>query len=288
MLWSILRNPELSLRAISVWGFLGALGIGLTANALVSVLFSDLVAKLAPSVPLRRRLASYYYSQLAKYIPGRIAALLVQSATLGTPRSMAVTLVTSIELMAIGTWTCSIAAVFCALMKSHAALALIVGVGGALITAWLIRIDWRPAMRIGWRLFGRSFEGEALAVSKRPTLTRALMLGAGSIVLPAASMFVLVAYGFSFGIERTLSLTSALLLSWVGGTIAVIFPAGIGIRELLFIGMGRLIETAPPAEQMAAIALLSRLVQVLTDLLGVLGFAALDFLYRKTTGSSIR
>jgi hypothetical protein len=282
MLWTILRNPAVSLRVVSPAGFLAALIIGVAANAVIGTLFSDLVAKLAPAVPSRRRLASYYLSQLAKYIPGRVAALLIQSATLNTRRSMTITLVTNIELMAIAAWGCTAAAIACALLSSNPALAVIVGGIGALVAVWLIRIDWRPAMRLGWRITGRTFDGDSVAVSERPPLLRALFLALGSIVLPAATMFVLLAYGFPYGNERALSLTSALLLSWVGGSLAVIFPAGIGIREFLFIGIGHLIAPAPPAEQMAAIALLSRLLQVLTDLVGVLGFASLDFFRRSS------
>ena len=287
MLWTILRNPAISLRAISPAGFAAALVIGLAANAVIGVLFSRLIAKLAPSVSPRRRLASYYLSQLAKYIPGRIAALLVQSATLNIPRSMTITLVTNVELMAISAWSCTMAAIACATLLSNTALAILAGVAGVLVTAWLIRIDWRPAMRLAWRIAGRTFDGESVEVCERPRFVQALLLGMGSIILPAASMFVLLAYGFQYTSDHALSLASALLLSWVGGTLAVVFPAGIGIRELLFIGIGHLIAPAPPAEQMAAIALLSRLLQVLVDLLGVVAFASVDFVRRYASGGQL-
>jgi hypothetical protein len=280
MLFAAVRDPQVALARVSTAGFLAALATGLAANAVVSVLFSDLVGKLSSAIPVRRRLAAYYFSQLAKYIPGRVAALLVQSATLDAPRSMTVTIITSIELLAIAAWTCTIAALVCATSTTSIALAAGIAMLGALVAAWLIRIDWRPALRLVWRAVGRALQEDSIGVSRRPAFFRSLALGALSIALPSASMFVLVAYGLFYGSDQGLALTAALLLSWVGGSLAVIFPAGIGIRELLFMGIGHVV-VAVPAGEMAAIALLSRLVQVLVDLIGATGFAAWSFLSRR-------
>jgi len=95
-------------------------------------------------------------------------------------------------------------------------------------------------------------------------------------MLPAASMYVLLAAGFGFEPARALSLTAALLLSWVGGMLAVVFPAGIGIRELLFMGAGATLTQAATPEQLAAVALMSRLIQVLADISGTALFAVFD------------
>jgi hypothetical protein len=256
MLWSTLRNPAFSFRAVSGAGLVASFAVGLAANALVSVMFADLVGKLVPTVPFERRLASYYLSQLAKYVPGRIAALLVQSATLAAPRSMTVTLVTTVELMAITIWTCTIAAAICALWSAYPLAAGAVAVVGTVVAAWLMRIDWKPALRVAWRLARRTFDDRALEVCERPSYARALVLAAGAIALPAASMFTLVAWGFRLDGHQALVITSALLLSWVGGTIAVLFPAGIGIREMLFLALGHIAGTSISLDHLAAIALL--------------------------------
>jgi hypothetical protein len=282
MLFAVVRDPKIALTRVSGVGFLAALATGVAANAAVSTLFGDLVGKLSSAIPFRRRLAAYYFSQLAKYIPGRIAALLVQSATLDVPRAMTVTIVTSIELLAIGVWTCTIAALACAILTTSIALAAGIAAFGALVSAWLIRIDWRPVLRLAWRAVGRTLHVDSIGVSRRPSFLRSLVLGILSILLPAASMFVLVAYGLRYGGDQGLALTAALLLSWVGGSLAVVFPAGIGIRELLFMGIGHVVATVPAGE-MAAIALLSRLVQVLVDLVGAAGFAAWSVLWRRTS-----
>ena len=74
--------------------------------------------------------------------------------------------------------------------------------------------------------------------------------------------------------ELALSLTALLLLSWVGGVIAFVFPAGIGIRELIFFALGSAVAGAPSPELMAGVALASRLVQILVDVAGTLLFLA--------------
>lgn len=279
MIARLLRNPGTAFDRVNLAGFVAALAVGVAANAVVGVLFGTLIEKLSPEIPARRRIGSFYWSQLAKYIPGRIAAILVQSATLNARGAVAITLITNIELIAITSWLCAAAAFACIAAISNAALACAIALVGALAGAWLIRFDWQPIMHRMGRLFGFAVP-EATHAERRPGFLRAFVLAAGSLLLPAASMYVLLAAGFAFDAGRSLSLTSALLLSWIGGMLAVVFPAGIGIRELLFMGAGTTLTQAASPEQLAAIALMSRLIQVLTDVTGTALFAAFDLATR--------
>lgn len=287
MFWRIVRDPGAAFDRIHVSGLVAALAIGVAANAVVGVLFSTLIAKLAPEIPARRRVASYYWSQLAKYVPGRIAAILVQSATLNTPGAVAITLITNVELIAITGWLCAAAAFACLAALTSVAIAFAVAAAGALIGAWLIRLDWQPLMLRAGRVLKFAVPDSA-RTEARPGFAGAFALAAGSLVLPAASMYVLLAAGFAFGAGRSLSLTAALLLSWIGGMLAVVFPAGIGIRELLFLGAGATLSDVATPEQLAAIALMSRLVQVLTDVSGTALFALFDLATKKKRAETKR
>jgi len=271
----LLRDPGAAFDRVRLGGFIAALVVGVAANAVIGALFGTLIEKLAPEIPARRRIGSYYWSQLAKYVPGRIAAILVQSATLNTPGAVAITLITNVELIAITTALCTVAALACLAAASSLALAAAIALAGTLVGAWAIRLDWTPLMRRAAMMFRFAVPSGTHEETKPPP-ARALALGAGSLVLPAASMYVLLAAGFGFEPARALSLTAALLLSWVGGMLAVVFPAGIGIRELLFMGAGATLTQAATPEQLAAVALMSRLIQVLTDISGTALFAVFD------------
>jgi hypothetical protein len=280
----LLQNPQMVLQSLAPGGFALALLVGVAANATIGIVFSQLIAKLA-GVSARRRIASYYFSQLAKYIPGRIAALLVQSATLNAPRAMTIAVVTNIELTAIVAWTCTVAAAFSVSLGSNPFLAFACGAMGVVITAWLIRLDWRPAIRLVTRLVRSAINDVDFETRSRPSWFVALAESIGLIALPAASMYVLIAYGLGYRPDTALLLTSALLMSWVAGTLAFVFPAGIGIRELLFVGLGHAFALAPTVDQIAAIALFSRFLQVMIDIFGIAGYALLDAFLRRKTGA---
>jgi hypothetical protein len=272
---TLLRDPGVAFDRVRLKGFVAALVVGIAANAVVGALFATLIEKLAPEIPARRRFGSYYWSQLAKYVPGRIAAILVQSATLDVPGAVAISVITNVELIAVTTGLCALAAFSCLAAQSSYALAVAIAVAGVVAGAWAIRLDWMPLMRKAARMFRFTVPARTREET-RPPFARAMALAAGSLVLPASSMYVLLAAGFGFDANHALSLTAALLLSWVGGMLAVVFPAGIGIRELLFMGAVATLTQAATAEQLAAIALMSRLIQVLTDLSGTGLFAVLD------------
>ena len=86
--------------------------------------------------------------------------------------------------------------------------------------------------------------------------------------LPAASSYCLLVNGLGIGQGLALELCALLLMSWVGGLLAFVFPAGIGIREFIFFSLGGMLSHAP------GIALASRVTQILIDIVGVLLFLA--------------
>lgn len=89
---------------------------------------------------------------------------------------------------------------------------------------------------------------------------------------PAASNFVLLVDGMQVVGDQATRLSALLLLSWVGGMMAFVFPAGIGVRELIFFALGGAAARMPDAGLLAGVALASRLVQIFTDIAGVLIF----------------
>lgn len=273
LLWRMLRDPQLLKGHFDVAGFIEAIIIGVISNALVGILFSDMVAKSAPDIEIGRRISAYYYSQVAKYIPGRVAALLVQRSVLAGPRASAATIVSNLELMAITCGLCSAAALTMLIGMRTVTGAAVVAAAAVASGAWFMRLDWGPLVRRMQRMLPAYRSAAALPPTAVQTGNiRAVVLSASVLILPAASSYVLLVRGLNLDAALATPLTALLLLSWVGGMLAVVFPAGIGIRELIFFGLAGTLRQAPTAELMAGVALASRLAQVLTDAAGVLLF----------------
>lgn len=290
MVWllrQLLRDPSLLKSHFAPLGIAEAVVTGVIGNIVVAVTFSDMVAKSAPSIGFRRRVSAYYYSQIAKYIPGQVAALLVQRSILAGPRASTATLMSNLELMLISCWLCGSAAIILLVHTASPISAAIIAIAAIGFGMWLIRMDWQPWIRRLIRLIPRYRHlGEVPAETGRITGLRAACLSAGILILPTLSSYVLLARGINIDHAMALPLTASLMLAWVVGVLAFVFPAGIGVRELIFFGLGNVLISAPGAELMAEVALASRLVHVLVDIVGVASFLAAEQLYTRVLNKS--
>lgn len=287
LLWQLLHDPGLLRDHFAPWGFAQAVAIGVIGNIVVGVTFSDMVAKSAASISFRRRISAYYYSQIAKYIPGQVAALLVQRSILAGPGASTATIMSNLELMLISCWLCSSAAIVLLIQAVTMVGAAIVGILALAVGAWLIRMDWQPLIRRLIRLIPRYRTlGQLPAETRKISRIRATFLSAGILALPTLSSYVLLAKGMNIDHQLALPLAASLMLAWVAGVLAFVFPAGIGIRELVFFGLSNLLVLTPGAHLMAEVAIASRLVHVLVDVVGVTSFFAAKQLYLRVLPSS--
>ena len=279
LLWQLLRSPDILKSHFNFRGVAAAVVIGVVGNFVVGVTFSDMVAKSAPLIGFRRRISAYYYSQIAKYIPGQIAALLIQRSILAGPRASAATIMSNLELMAISCWLCggaAIALLVSATTMSGSAVAAVVTVA---IGAGLIITNWQPLIRRAIRLIPRCrhLAQEAVKAPRRQIpWMRATWLSAGILVLPTLSSYVLLSMGMNIDHTIAIPLTASLMLAWAVGVIAFVFPAGIGVRELVFFGVGNALASSTGAALMAEVAIASRLLHVSVDIVGVALFLAIE------------
>jgi hypothetical protein len=282
MAWLLLQlanDPSLLRKHFSPWGAVAAILIGVLGNVCVALAFSDMVAKSAPSIEFNRRISAYYYSQIAKYVPGQVAALLVQRSILAGPRASLATVMSNLELMLISCWLCGSAAIALLVQSLSIWGALLIATFAVFSGAWLIRKNWQPTLAriIQWIPRFRHLHTMP-SESGRIPFSRATGLSAGMLILPAACSYVLVSLGMNLDHATASSLTASLMLAWVAGVLAFVFPAGLGIRELVFFGLGKVFSTAPGAELLAEVAIASRLTYVLVDIVGVVIFTAATYI----------
>lgn len=275
LLWSLLYNSSANRPTFQLSGFVWAISIGVIANGIAARLFSDLVSK-STNIDSQKGISAFYHSQIAKYIPGRVAAILVQKSIISGPKSLSATVISNIELAAISAWLSASAGIALIASAQTVAGSLIIASVAVAGGAWLMLIDWQPLMRRIHNLAPRKLSPRAATIVEgRPiNLLHAIILCTCMLVLPACSSYVLLSNGMNINHALAVPLTALLLLSWVGGSLAFIFPAGIGVRELIFFALGGALWNAPSNELIAGVALASRFAHILIDIAGVLLFAA--------------
>lgn len=261
-----------SLFALSVAaGVLGNLGIAL--------LFRSLMTKHKASVSAAQATTLFYMSQVTKYIPGKVWGILYQASRVeGAAGSVAIVLA-NVELMGIAALTNIIIAIVLISAGSNPLLAGISLAAGILLTSLIVIAN---PLR-----FARAFIDRKLGIASPEEVTRgqhvlfdftAYWLSSGIFVL--ANLALLSAF-FDLGTVAKLQLIGYLLIASALSVVVVVMPAGIGIKEVLFL----LIAGASNEYYeglLVTVAIVSRFWQVSMDLCG----AALVVALRRFAGNS--
>lgn len=92
------------------------------------------------------------------------------------------------------------------------------------------------------------------------------------------SFIIFIISVFDFNFYFAVELSGLLIFTWVLSSLVIFFPAGIGIREYSFILIGSNIYNSIPVEQLSTIALTVRLWQVFTDLFGFFVIILIEYL----------
>lgn len=260
--WSDVReaiagaNPGLLLAAL-VAGSGGPLIIGLGWRRCLAVLGAPRAA--------RETLRWYYVGQLGKYVPGGIWAVVGRSemarrggvaATIGyssTVLSLSVTYLAAILVMALG---------------------LAAGAAGregvlwqpvlALLPLGVLALHPRvveTALRAGRRLLRR----EVPIPVPRWGVSVGLLLWHVPAWLAIGAATWLVAAALDTTVPDVRNLLFATVLSWIVGFLVVPAPAGIGVREAVFVAAATSLSSLGVA---AAVAVVARVIFILVDLIG--------------------
>ena len=246
---------ELSWPYIGTALLAGVLGLGAWLLA-----WRALLSGLGSPLPLRAAVRIYFVSQLGKYIPGSVWALVAQMEMakehrVPRERGASAALLSMATTIATG---CAVAAVTLPLTSSEAThrywwLLALAPVFLALLHPRVVAFALNLALRL----------------LRRPPLTRTADLG--TMILTVA----LTALGwFLFGVHAWLLVraaggsgfflaTGAYALAFTAGFLVVIAPGGIGVREAaLTVALGPVLPAGAPL----VVALASRVVMTVADL----------------------
>jgi hypothetical protein len=270
------------------WG--PVIGAGLAAVAgsgCMLLAWRTLLADLGSPLGKRAAARVIAVSQLGKYLPGAVWAFAAQvelASDYEVPRRRcATTVVTSLAV------TLSVGLVMAAVTLSLTSSAAAARYWWALAAAPLLLIGLYPPV------LGRLMD-RALALAKRPPLERR-PTGPG---LAKAAVWTALGW-LLWGVQAWLLLRDitgrgpgvlllsigAYALAWSAGTMLVIFPGGIGPRELALIAA---LAPVAPRGSALAIAVISRVVMTASDLLwasaGVVGGRLLARSVRRAASSA--
>lgn len=226
-------------------------------------LFAALVSSYQLAISKRRAVSWYFLSQITKYIPGKIWSFLFQIAQVNRRNDAVNVVVLNIEFTLMSITQVTSLALVLLLWNNYPWLAI--GVGALGVTTLFIQClvpltRFIPAKLI--EVLGAEKQHERL---ESLPVSVVIIAWLGVMVFALAQAFMVKAF-FSVPIYDAVTLVGFLLGAWVVGVIALVVPAGVGVREGAFILMAS-IEGQFATEMLIAVALIGRLWQVIGDLL---------------------
>lgn len=269
LVWAVWRSwPDVRAALAGVgWGpAAGALLLAVLATVLSALSFRVVMVGLHAGRSLRTDVEDFLASQLAKYLPGGFWAVAAQtelSGDAGVPRarSGAASVLTVAISLAAAVVLSPLArtgdAAHRALWIGVVAVALVVGIGLV-----LPRLLPRRLPTVGAR-----------------TLLAAAPLAVATWAAFGAHLWLLAR---ATGTDQSFSYGTAVgcfSLAWAAGLVAVVAPAGIGVRELALVGLLTPVLSGGHAAALAVVVL-SRCLASVSD--ATLGFAALASRRRRT------
>jgi glycosyltransferase 2 family protein len=270
LLWQQREEVSRALSAVSPWMVLVSLALATVGAWLPGVVWRDLLTSQGyPTAPVAGQRA-FFLAQLGKYLPGGVWNLVAQvalardlripgrQAATATFLTLALSVITSL-LVAAATVPFAIPELLRHYWWVYLAVPVLVVMLHPRVVAWwssraftLLRRPGRP-VELAW-----------------PVLLRSTLLLVISWLAFGVHFGVLVQ---GLGHDRAglwLLGIGVFALAWVAGFLVVIAPAGAGVREaVLTLGFAALL----PAGAVLALAILSRVLLVVGDVLLALGFA---------------
>ena len=241
--------------------FAGIPGIVVTA-----FLFNSFLAKYDISIPDVKAIQIFVVSQIAKYIPGKIWGLIYQASHIqGFPATAGV-IMANTELMFAVMFMTSIAAIIVLAAQFSLALSILILIIGGVAFVLLCRTSafiWlaRFALRV---LNKQGDYGQSNQQANIESL-RGLLIYVLFTAIYIGSYLLMLQAVFDIGMFDSLILIALLSIAWIGGVLSLVFPAGVGIREFLFIFFSVQVELDYSFELLVSIALVTRFWQVLQE-----------------------
>jgi len=244
-------------------------------NTTFCLLFQVMLRKYGFSLSFSRTAHMFFWGQIAKYIPGRFWSILYQASFLKRRGATSAMLFANLDLTAVSVLHCTAVAGFLLLYLKQSWIAIGVFAMGLLVfwqlskNCWIARIAKPVLARLrvpSERVVGCSASSDGKEI---------LLIGVAAWMVYLAANFLLMKAAFDFAPSKSAIYIAYFSIAWVVGVLSFVVPAGIGIREAVFIfliqSVGQGVLLGP--EMLVSIAVVYRAWHIFLDLGGyALGF----------------
>ncbi len=250
--------------------FLVAILLGIADHIVVSLVFQSFLKKYGMVVTYSSVGKMYFYGQMSKYIPGRFWNVLYQRSFVQIPGATGSLLFTNIELLAGFIIRNTAIAITLILAGLQVVLAVGVYLSGA-VGFWLIGRSTFIVYSIRWiaNKIKRPL-GEKYQIAHKPESLYMFFLYLLATMTFLSSNFLMMYATFNFSVKESFPYIAFLSLAWVVGVITLVVPAGMGVRELVFVTLASMSGANHSLEALAAIAVVYRFWHILQEIGGML------------------
>lgn len=251
-----------TLRKADIALFATAVVLGITSNFLTGLPFRHFLGQYGVHATWVQSGRLQLIAQVAKYVPGKVWGAVLQTQAsrsnrldafflAGVDNSLFQVVVLSALGMAILLST-ALESIWIAAATSLSGLFL----AALLASAGLL------ARSVRW-LTGRL----AGTAAHEPQFVRFVVAGAIFATVQFLSLLVVLKATMDLGGSHLMVATSCALLAWVLGTLAFVFPSGLGVREAAFVALASSLGVPAELSTLAAAALAIRASQLIQDML---------------------
>ncbi|MBB6187262.1 lysylphosphatidylglycerol synthase domain-containing protein [Rhodanobacter sp. MP7CTX1] len=259
--------------------------LALLANYLTGLPFNNFLKQFGINVPNWKTCYLQLVVQVTKYVPGNVWGAILQAQLLDSSRIGAIFLA-GIDTSVFYMMTLSTTGLALLVYSHHPLAAGLIAVTGWLISARVASSAWL-ARSVGWiaRLLGRTLH---IVLSKPTTgeIGRLFTWAMLHAIAQAGSVIILLIAVTHYTAGDILIGTASICLAWVVGTMAIIIPSGLGVREFAFVALATMFHVSADTQSLAAIAIVARVAQTLPDIFAAVIVAGTEII-RPTQASSI-
>ena len=267
LVWESRGEISRLLGAVKPFEFTLSVIVGLLGTLTVSVLFNRLLGKNGVILSDRLAVKIFLVGQIAKYIPGKIWGIAYQISHVAGARAATGVVLANLENMIIVIYMMSLTAIVLLSLQVQIAITLICVVGGTLLFLFLYRTDisLRFVQLLLNMLGQQNFAPESEKCVK-PGSVEGILFCFIFCAAYALSYVLMLNAVFDFSHEQAYIYIALLSIAWIGGVLTVIVPAGMGIRELIFVSFTSQILPEQSMDSIVSIAVITRAWQLLQEL----------------------
>lgn len=240
--------------------------LALAANFLTGLPFQHFLRRLGIHLPKAKACYMQLVAQVTKYIPGNIWGAVLQAQLTGSGRVgslfLAGTDVTIFFLMTVSVTGIALLA-YCQNKLLGVAVALAGWLAASVIasSSWIAHIVFSIISKLSKRPLRQPIPVHPWDVA------RLFLLAIMHSIVMLGSFFSMLMATTPYHHDELIIGVASICLAWVAGTAAILVPSGLGVREVTFVYIATQFGLAADVKVLAAIAIVSRVVQTLPDVL---------------------